>query len=97
MSLSDGAHRAVTLRVLAKRARKSADSQHFVGRRKRAKIVEPEQVTRPDDEPPLHPDDEPPLPPDNETPLPPENEPPLPPDNEPSLPPEHEHPKLSWY
>ncbi|KAG1735427.1 hypothetical protein EDB19DRAFT_1910689 [Suillus lakei] len=42
---SDSARRAATLRELAKRARESADSQRFVGRRKRAKIVQPEQVT----------------------------------------------------
>jgi hypothetical protein len=34
----DSAHRAATLRELAKRARESADSQRFVGRRKRAKV-----------------------------------------------------------
>ncbi|KAG1843455.1 hypothetical protein DFJ58DRAFT_731570 [Suillus subalutaceus] len=61
MSLSDGARRAVTLQVLVKQAHKCADSQHFVGRCKRAKIVEPEQTC---------PDDEPPLPPDIKTPLP---------------------------
>ncbi|KAG1745050.1 uncharacterized protein EDB91DRAFT_1345885, partial [Suillus paluster] len=37
MSLSASARRAATLRALAKRARESADSQRFVGRRKRAK------------------------------------------------------------
>ncbi|KAG1754665.1 hypothetical protein EDB19DRAFT_1823928 [Suillus lakei] len=89
---SDSARRAATLRELAKRARESADSQRFVGRRKRAKIVQPEQVTPPDDEPPLPPDDEPPLPPDNEPPLPPDNEHPLLPDDEPPLPPDNEHP-----
>ncbi|KAG1905037.1 uncharacterized protein F5891DRAFT_1183705 [Suillus fuscotomentosus] len=89
---SDSARRAATLRELAKRARESADSQHFVGRRKRAKTVQPEQVIPPDDELPLPPDNEPPLPPDDELPLPPDNEPPLPPDNDPPLPPDDEPP-----
>ncbi|KAG1866996.1 hypothetical protein C8R48DRAFT_599867, partial [Suillus tomentosus] len=77
---------------LAKRARESADSQRFVGRRKRAKTVQPEQVVY--DDPPLPPDDEPPLPPDDELPLPPDDDPPLPPDHDPPLPPDHEPPPI---
>ncbi|KAG2049517.1 hypothetical protein BDR06DRAFT_1012026 [Suillus hirtellus] len=67
---SDSAHRAATLRELAKQACKSADSQHFVGRHKWAKTVQPEQVIPPNNKLPLPPDDNPPFPPDHEPPPP---------------------------